>query len=527
MKKILAIALAAMMLIGCAVFASAAETTLPDSDGTGWWVNHTEGIEVTEEGFTATFTSTTYADAANNWNGPLAVVYGADEAKVNGAGYVEYWVQRVDQYGFCVAAGYYGVDLNRWSPEADLAAVGISVSSVDSRTDGWANFLADMQAGIECTVTGKLEDGKVVLTFEANGINSTTILPVDTSKTTYVSLFAELATLTNIVVSTPDAEAEAPIADGDNVKIYFPKNETFISANANDNGKKLLEANEEEAAVFSVAVDENGYYSFICDGKYLTSGETGNSLTLADAASDYSLWTLEAAENGWFVKSVNASYNGSAQYLEYYSGFTTYGKKDTADVTLYTYQFVVVEEEEAPVTVQGCLKYADADYWPATAGDCFFEYTGPGTYTIKLENISATYGAGLDMAYMFYIEFADAYQVMKDLKVSEMTILVDGEPIEVNLDYLWTYESLGTDGLPTGAFCIEIYNGFGYSGAGYGAAIDPNIFADESIEITFTLVDPNAPVEPVPPTGDAIFAVLSILCVSGMGLTAVAFNKKK
>lgn len=141
-------------------------------------------------------------------------------------------------------------------------------------------------------------------------------------------------------------------ADGDVVAIVLDQN-----AAANDqaitttaSGNKLAPAtvtreNENtvksaENIAFTVSVDENGYYSFVADGKYLTTGATGNSLTLADAASDYSLWTLEAAgENGWFIKSVNAAYNGNGQYLEFYNNFTVFGKSATANEAIYTFNF--------------------------------------------------------------------------------------------------------------------------------------------------------------------------------------------
>lgn len=204
MKKTLALALVVMMFCLCAFTVSAAETTLPDSDGTAWWVNHTEGVEVTAEGITVTCTNTTYETAVENWNGPLWVLYTGDEAKVNGAGYVEYWVQRGDNYGWCVVGQYYNVDLNRWSDAAALAEKGIYVT--DAFADGfdWANFQTALKAGAEVKITAKLEGSNVIITTEVAGVTNTTTLPVDTSKPVYLSLFADQAKLTNIKVTTPD-----------------------------------------------------------------------------------------------------------------------------------------------------------------------------------------------------------------------------------------------------------------------------------------------------------------------------------
>ncbi|MCD7753404.1 MAG: CehA/McbA family metallohydrolase, partial [Clostridiales bacterium] len=148
------------------------------------------------------------------------------------------------------------------------------------------------------------------------------------------------------------------ITSGDQVMIYYPAGGTAITGTAS--GSKLtggevtvadgvMETNN-VGEVFTVYVDDNGYLSFVTDeGAYLTSGNTGNSLTLASASSDYSLWTLESAgESGsYYIKSVNAVYNGNAQYIEHYNGsFTTYGF-NSSSTTAYTYQFYYVGHTDA------------------------------------------------------------------------------------------------------------------------------------------------------------------------------------
>lgn len=214
MKKILALAIAVMMICVCAISVSAAQTTLPDSDGTAWWVNHTEGVEVTEEGVEITFTNTTYADATANWNGPLFVAYTGSEAKVGGADYVEYWVTRGDIWGWGNAA-YYGVtgdltpDVNNATAVANMAAVGITfTTNLDESWGSWDQYLTALKAGAEGKITAKLVDGKLEATMTIAGATSTVVLPVDTTKPVYISLFAELAKLTNIVVTTNEPAPE-------------------------------------------------------------------------------------------------------------------------------------------------------------------------------------------------------------------------------------------------------------------------------------------------------------------------------
>ncbi len=113
-----------------------------------------------------------------------------------------------------------------------------------------------------------------------------------------------------------------------------------------------------------VAAETEGEYYITTDisendtvvTKYLTSGVTGNSLSFeADKKvvedKDYSLWAIEAEDNGAFlIKSVNAEYKSKAQYMEFYNAlFTVYGYTAGSDKTAYTFNaftFPELEEEE-------------------------------------------------------------------------------------------------------------------------------------------------------------------------------------
>lgn len=148
-------------------------------------------------------------------------------------------------------------------------------------------------------------------------------------------------------------------AHGDTVVIYYPAGGQVISTNVNTyngndrfDGVSVTVADNKiaeipsDALVLDTTIDANGYYTFTMDGKYLTSGESGNALFLADTASDFSLWTLESAaeEGSWYIKNVNAAYSGKGQYIEYFHAFTMYGfseeKKD-----IYTFQFFKTGEK--------------------------------------------------------------------------------------------------------------------------------------------------------------------------------------
>lgn len=146
---------------------------------------------------------------------------------------------------------------------------------------------------------------------------------------------------------------EMPISQGDEIGIYLPGGSVVITTTASGNrlsgASATLEdgilTTEADDAVFIVDGNNTDGFTFAtADGKYLTTSTTGNTLSMADTAGEYSLWILEQNdEDGWFIKSKNAAYNGNAQYIEYYnSSFTTYSKYNDSDEGIYTFQFYPV-----------------------------------------------------------------------------------------------------------------------------------------------------------------------------------------
>lgn len=104
----------------------------------------------------------------------------------------------------------------------------------------------------------------------------------------------------------------------------------------------------ETAVVLTAKVDENGKYSFIAaDGRYLYAD--GTHVRLVDEAGANTLFQLEAAEDGSFIKCDSAAYQGKAQYLEFYANcFTVYGM-DSTKAGIYTFQFFKIDAPETPV----------------------------------------------------------------------------------------------------------------------------------------------------------------------------------
>lgn len=146
---------------------------------------------------------------------------------------------------------------------------------------------------------------------------------------------------------------EMPISQGDEIGIYLPGGSVVITTTASGNrlsgASATLEdgilTTEADDAVFIVDGNNTDGFTFAtADGKYLTTSTTGNTLSMADTAGEYSLWILEQNdEDGWFIKSKNAAYNGNAQYIEYFnSSFTTYSKYNDSDEGIYSFQFYPV-----------------------------------------------------------------------------------------------------------------------------------------------------------------------------------------
>lgn len=189
------------------------------------------------------------------------------------------------------------------------------------------------------------------------------------------------------------------VNDGDEVVLYCPNGSALLTDTAS--GKKLTgvaaaSAADEivlsddavaNAAVMTVSKDAEGNYTFISKGKYLTSQPTGNGVSFADAASDYSLWTLVPANDKglFYVKNVNAAYNGNAQSLEYFNGFTTYGHKDNE---VYQFQFYTLSEKEVatPVVTNGTYVIYNPANGKALSSVYSGNYNSGVDYTLNTSN---------------------------------------------------------------------------------------------------------------------------------------------
>ena len=220
-----------------------------------------------------------------------------------------------------VTAANNGVRIGSTDAVWNLDSTGAYLSAPDSAgTTRYLGVYSSSGSAVDwrcyTNVTGNIKDQTVGF-WKLSG----TVEPEEPTEATFLQKFAE-----------------AP-ADGDKVVIHYPAGNQAMTATPS--GAKLLGeaatpadgeiALTEKMAYMTVHASE-GVYTFELDGKFLTSAPTGNGLSFAeDGTSTLAQWTLEQQADGtWFVKSVGANYNGNYnQALEYWSGFTTYGLKDS------------------------------------------------------------------------------------------------------------------------------------------------------------------------------------------------------
>lgn len=294
------------------------------------------------------------------------------------------------------------------------------------------------------------------------------------------------------------------LKDGDVFVIYNPANKKVMSASASGTRLAALDGQPSEedvldapegSAVLKASLDEKtGYYTLTAQGKYLTTGKSGGSLTLEEKESDYSLWEVEKADEngGYFLRSVNAEYGGNKnQYIEYYSTFTTFGKKESSSADAYLMYFypakegVQVETDTVLNVAQwaGNANYEEAGVQTSIAGDLYktndmldtdANYTAvvsgkevlPYTKATSSNTDSTSYymgGTGLGSGDNDYLQFAlsskgyGAMELSFRLRSSktgagsyQLQYSVDGTKFEnfTTGSYSYKYTSYGSDGKP-------------------------------------------------------------------------------
>ncbi|MDD5924596.1 MAG: endonuclease [Clostridia bacterium] len=164
--------------------------------------------------------------------------------------------------------------------------------------------------------------------------------------------------------------------DGDSIVIYCPgvnkamgstptekQRMKSILTKLNSDGSLTL---SDEMALFTVIENDDGTYSFIGQGMYLTCPEKGNGLYLSDRDDDYTKWYIEEAGHDLFyIVNLSARYvNGQEQtqlrYIECYDDFTSYGMNEKQH-SLFLMQFYGIDESECSDKNHKCVSISNND----------------------------------------------------------------------------------------------------------------------------------------------------------------------
>ena len=214
-----------------------------------------------------------------------------------------------------------------------------------------------------------------------------------TGNTTFIAQWKDLP-----IVNYTDMMLKRVPANGDTVVIYYPKASKVMTAESyyfNNKKYELAAADAtltdnvlavpDEAVRLTVSVADGKYTFVTADGRYLEADGTNVQLVSAQSANTlFQLETAAAGTDNYYIKCDSATFNGSAQYIEYYGGYFTVYSLNTSNTPIFTFQFFSEDGEgptpEAIYTVtldpgvaEGDLETITDVTSPYTLPDCPFE----------------------------------------------------------------------------------------------------------------------------------------------------------
>lgn len=252
-----------------------------------------------------------------------------------------------------------------------------------------ARYQVDWEVKI---TTGK--DGAVILT-DSEKENSRLLKFVDHDQSEELH-FTLIATITNadgksVTLEIPcyTPKVEIPTSE---IFLYNPNDEVYVTAESylykSSSGTEKMElvvsADSGKAVALTVRKNDDNTVTFVTsDNKYLYCD--GTNVKFVDAEDEYTIFIIEGAEGGSYIKSVNGKYNDNNQYLELYSGYLTcYGLSSSSNVNLYTFQMV-----EAKVCEHEFKDVAAVEATCTTAGSTAGKECTKCGYTTGVETIKA------------------------------------------------------------------------------------------------------------------------------------------
>lgn len=124
--------------------------------------------------------------------------------------------------------------------------------------------------------------------------------------------------------------------------------EDYLYTSSSGSQKHELVVSEDASAALKLTVRKNddGTVTFVTtDGKFLMAD--GTNVQIVDAENENTLFVLEPAEGGQYIKCANATYNNNAQYLEVYSGYLTCYGMNAEKANIYTFTLETVADQSA------------------------------------------------------------------------------------------------------------------------------------------------------------------------------------
>ena len=243
-------------------------------------------------------------------------------------------------------------------------------------------------------------------------------------------------------------------------------------------------------------VDASGTYTFWWD---LADWEDASGINvfyidILGAANETHLTSLKIYADGVEIpvdmdKILTGDLEGKGNYrIEIFNiyGSTAVDSPINQWLSIYENLRVVFTLEEGPdpedeFTGEGfkaTLVFNDADWWPQTS--ITTGVTGPGTYTLSWDLPEGEIAEGV---ITFYIDIFDAFKALSGLELTELIIMVDGEPISVDMSKVLVGDLEGY-----GHYRIEIFNEYGSTKL--DPPIDTDLLIGKNLTVTFTLAEP-------------------------------------
>ncbi len=292
--------------------------------------------------------------------------------------YIEYYAQYTEFSAYCTSTSRlseknFGMTFFKLTQDKQYVTGDTPAEKVAAPTASPA--AGEIDKGTKVTFSCATEGATIL--YKTTGEYQTYTDPVEvTEDTTFIvkatkTGMADSAVATFAYTVKAEAGDKYVLADtidtGDQVVIYYPtakkimttEGYTYTNKNTGKSKDELkaadatvtgseLTTKATNAAVLTVAKDANGKYTFTtADGKFLYMD--GTHVRLVDTAGANTLFQLEPATNGWFIKADTAQVSNKAQYLEYFGGyFTVFGMG--SNTAIYTFQFYKLARATDPVS---------------------------------------------------------------------------------------------------------------------------------------------------------------------------------